>query len=69
MKYKGTEAAFQATIARHLNLSGALWCHVPNEARRSAALGANLKRQGMKKGVPDILIFEARAGFGGLAIE
>jgi hypothetical protein len=33
------------------------WLHVPNEGKRSARTGADLKRQGMKPGAPDVLIF------------
>lgn len=35
------------------------WIHCPNESKRSVVSGANLKRAGMKKGFPDILIFDS----------
>lgn len=34
------------------------WMHCPNEGKRSARTGASLKRQGMKPGFPDVLIFK-----------
>lgn len=79
MKYKGTEDAFQMTVARHLNLSGVLWCHVGNERKTKVKVsksgkfytpeGNAMRKKGVKKGVPDILIFDPRGGYGGLAIE
>ncbi|OFW58428.1 MAG: hypothetical protein A2Y75_01585 [Candidatus Solincola sediminis] len=52
-----TEAQEMAVLADYLDASGLLWCHVPNESRRSPRQGARLKRLGMKAGVPDVLIF------------
>ena len=43
--------------------------HCPNEAKRSAALGFELKRLGMKKGVPDLLLLAPKGNYIGLAIE
>ena len=43
--------------------------HVPNGGQRSAATGAVLKRQGVKKGVPDIFIPLPKKGCHGLVIE
>ena len=42
---------------------------VPNGEKRSEPTAALLKRQGVKPGVPDLLLPIARAGFIGLAIE
>ncbi len=48
----------QQAVARYLDACpGALWCHVPNEAKRGPKLAAMLKSQGLKAGVPDVLIF------------
>jgi hypothetical protein len=78
---KGGEDSLQREVARLLDHSGFAWCHVPNGGQRSAIAGAKLKAQGVKRGVPDILIFDPedlrsvnkRNGFGdrkvGLAIE
>jgi hypothetical protein len=43
--------------------------HIPNGGRRDRAEAANLKRQGVKAGVPDICLPVARGGFHGLYIE
>ena len=43
--------------------------HVPNGDKRDKATAAVLKRQGVKAGVPDIMLPAARAGYHGLYIE
>ena len=43
--------------------------HVPNEGRRTPRAGAELKRQGLSPGFPDLFLFVARGGYHGLAIE
>lgn len=43
--------------------------HVPNGGKRNAAEAAHLKRQGVKAGVPDIMLPVARSGYHGLFIE
>ena len=43
--------------------------HCPNEAKRSPRLGAELKRLGMRSGVPDLLLLASKNGYMGLAIE
>lgn len=35
-----------------------LWFHCPNGGQRNAIVGAKLKRQGVKRGVPDVLILD-----------
>ena len=46
------------------------WCHVPNGGARDAKEGARLKKMGVKKGVPDILIFKMTKNFYlGFALE
>ena len=57
VKYYPTEAQEQEELARWLDRHGVLWCHVPNGGNRSAVTGAQLKKQGVKKGVPDVIIF------------
>lgn len=72
-----TEAQLQMAVARYLDARGFLWCHVPNGEARNAVTGAKLKRMGVKRGVPDVLIFDKGSKFGpdryrewiGLAIE
>lgn len=53
-----TEAAEQIALAQWLDLTGALWCHVPNGGARDTRTGAWLKKQGVKAGAPDVLIFD-----------
>lgn len=43
--------------------------HVPNGGKRDKATAAALKRQGVKAGVPDIMLPAVRAGYHGLYIE
>ena len=46
------------------------WCyHVPNGGSRNQLEAANLKRQGVKAGVPDLNLPVALNGFHGLYIE
>lgn len=52
---------------RHPEL--ALMYHIPNEARRSYALGKEMKAQGLRSGVPDICLPVPRGGYGALYIE
>ena len=48
----------QVKLAEYLDTKGFLWCHVPNGGNRNPITGAKLKRQGVKPGVPDVLIFD-----------
>jgi hypothetical protein len=62
----------QEALAEWLDYKRILWTHVPNEGRRKPQYNAKLKRLGLKKGVPDILIFDPPRkgeGFVGVAIE
>ena len=43
--------------------------HVPNERKCSAVEGANLKRAGVKRGVPDLCLPVARGKYHGLYME
>ena len=43
--------------------------HIPNGGSRNAAEAANLRRQGVKPGVPDIFLPVARGRYHGLYIE
>ncbi len=42
---------------------------VPNGGKRSVITASIMKREGVKRGVPDILLLHASNGFHGLAIE
>ena len=43
--------------------------HVANEGKRTARFGAELKRMGLKNGVPDIVLPAPRGSYHGLYIE
>jgi hypothetical protein len=70
-----SEERLQMAVARVLDAAGLCWCHVPNGGQRNAVVGAKLKAQGVKRGVPDVLVFDApidKARYSyqcGLAIE
>lgn len=53
-----TEDQEQRIVAQFLDLLGFRWTHCPNEGKRNVVNGARLKASGMKKGCPDILIFD-----------
>lgn len=64
----------QAAIAKWLDLAlGSMgWCHVPNGGSRHRVEAARLTGQGVKAGVPDLLIFRRppfRPEVRGVAIE
>ena len=70
-----TESAEQEALFEwaeyHMGRWPALEClyHIPNEGKRSAARGAQMKREGMKKGVPDLCLPVAMGAYHGLYIE
>ncbi len=45
------------------------WFHVPNEGKKTVAYHAKMKRQGLKKGVPDNFIMRPVRGAPGAVIE
>ena len=59
----------QKLLVDYLNINGILFYHVPNGGYRTILEAVKLKRQGVKKGVPDICICSARKGHHGLYIE
>lgn len=70
-----SEASQQATLFELLALlatrdpRAALAFHVPNGGARDARTGARLKAQGVKPGVPDIILPCPALGHTGLAVE
>lgn len=52
-----TEEQEQNILAGWLDSRLVRWCHVPNGGQRNHIVGAKMKRQGVKRGVPDVLIF------------
>jgi hypothetical protein len=68
-KYKGSEDAFQKSVAKYLNAINAFWFHCPNGGSRHSLEALKLKDMGVKAGIPDCLILDQRNGYSGLAIE
>lgn len=68
-KYTGSEDEFQKSVALYLNSKGATWFHSPNGGSRNIIEATKLKAMGVKPGVPDVLIFNKKRGYSGLAIE
>lgn len=66
-----TEDQEQRIVAQFLDLIGFRWSHTPNEGKRNVINGARLKAAGMKRGCPDILIFDRPpdSDYVGVAIE
>lgn len=58
MRQPPKEDAEQRMLASWLDLFGLQWLHVPNGGKRDPATAAELKRQGVKAGAPDVLIFD-----------
>ena len=56
---KHPEDNLQIMVANYLDLTGWLWAHVANERKTSPRAGGQLKKKGVKRGVPDVMIFEA----------
>lgn len=70
-RFLGKEDKLQNAVMSYINLQHpkVLTIHVPNEGRRTPFERFKFKYLGGKSGIPDILCFENRGGFSGLAIE
>lgn len=70
-----TEHAEQSALMQRVRLHEARYpalkmlAAVPNGARVAFSTARKLKREGMKSGVPDLILFFPAQGFHGLAIE
>lgn len=66
-----SEHSSQMVLARILTRSGVLFTATANGGHRTGRAGASLRSAGVKKGVPDILIFTPPplGGFVGAAVE
>mgnify|MGYP003533834705 FL=1 len=65
-----TEDKLQIGVCKLLDALKLDWFHCPNGGKRNYWTGANLKKMGVKAGVPDVIIINpTRDGSSGLAIE
>ena len=65
------ESYEQVQVANWLRARGIAFCHVPNGQLRNKRVAAQLKREGVRRGVPDLLIFDRppNGDYRGVAIE
>lgn len=69
------EGGIQATLMEWAMLMENRWpqlrllFHVPNGGARSKSEAGRMKRQGVKAGVPDLMLPVARGGYHGLFVE
>lgn len=52
-----TESQEQRMLAQWLDYKGLLWCHPPNGRARDVVTAHLLRMEGVKPGVPDVLVF------------
>lgn len=64
-----SETTEQIAVVDYCNAIGVPIVHIPNEGKRSALTGAQLKRMGLQRGFPDLLVPLVRMGYHGLFIE
>lgn len=73
--YRPDESSEQAAVFQWADLNSGKYpelkfmYHVPNEGKRTARFGAELKRMGLRNGVPDIVLPAPRGIYHGLYIE
>jgi len=64
------ESEEQIELARRLDAAGLAWFAIPNGGSRDVREARNLKRQGVKAGVPDLIVLTPSAGAPrGVALE
>lgn len=64
-----SESTEQITVIQYCDWQGIPIFHIPNGGKRNAREAVNLKRQGVKAGVPDLFLPVAKGGYHGLFIE
>jgi hypothetical protein len=67
--YRSNEAEEQKVVIKYCDIKGIPIVHIPNEGKRSARVGAEMKRQGLRPGFPDLFIPLPMKEFHGLFIE
>lgn len=55
---KGSEDEFQLRVANYLDKHHYVWFHTPNGGKRHIAVATKMKAMGVKRGVPDVMIFD-----------
>lgn len=70
-RFFGEEDRLQAAACQFINLQypNVLWCHVPNEGKRTKYEQFKALAFGIKAGVSDIMIYEPNRFYNGLCIE
>jgi hypothetical protein len=63
------ERRHQQALVKWLRLRNVAFHAIPNEGKRSRALGALMQSMGLTQGVSDLFIREMRGGYGGFYIE
>lgn len=63
------QASLMLELALRFPVAAKLIYHVPNGGHRVKAVAAKLKAQGVKAGIPDLVLPMARGGYFGLYIE
>lgn len=63
------QAALLIELSLRYPVAAKLIYHVPNGGHRHVSVGKELKKQGVRAGVPDLVLPMARGGFFGLYIE
>lgn len=66
---KRSEAQEQIAVIDYCKYNGIPIYHIPNGGSRNKIEAANLKRQGVRAGVPDLCVPIAQRGYHGLYIE
>lgn len=69
MRIKRSEAQEQIVVVQYCDLKRIPIFHIPNGGSRNAIEAKNLKKQGVRPGVPDLMLPVAKQGYHGLFIE
>lgn len=69
LKEEDIQGVFMQYAKMYLRGDSDLVFSIPNEAKRSFAVVAHMKKLGLTKGVPDVMVAIPRGNFHGLFIE